>query len=317
MPRRLLTLLLGLTVLSGCGVRTDEDSVTRGAAPSPETSARAVELAEATQAFELLSRLDDAWRKRDCQAVESLTTWAENTLGGRACEATRNGRPAPVRKEYSDPEFFLPATADADRWFVALARKPGPAYFLFVDGGDDWRLAAGPIPVKGEPPAPAQGAVPTDDPTTGVKVRLAPQRYLTYLTYLTDPAGVSGVTFPKGDAVREIFDELVQRPRKVRPDRLTSDVRLFVGPQRALLLPGGGALVIHALEIEHRQKAGPGRSSLSHPLYGGDELRGFTGKRGTGGLTGTEIVLLATKVTGGAKLSTVAVRRSLATLTAG
>lgn len=313
MPRRLLALLLGLTVLSGCGGRTDGETVPREAEPSSETSAHAVRLAEATQAFGLLDRLDDAWRKRDCQTVESLTAWAENTLGGRACEATRNGRPAPARKGYSDPEFFLPATADADRWFVALARRPGPAYFLFVDEGDDWRLAAGPIPVKGKPPEPARGAVPADDPVTGVRVRLAPQRYL---TYLTDPAGVSGVSFPKGDAVRELFDDLVQRPRRVRPDRLTSDVRLLVGPQRALLLPGGGALVIHALEIEHRQRAGPGRSSLSHPLYGRAELRGFTGKRRTGELAGTEIVLLATETTGGTELSTVAVRRSLAALTA-
>ncbi|MFJ2031575.1 hypothetical protein [Streptosporangium sp. NPDC087985] len=313
MPRRLLALLLGLAVTAGCGVRTDGQTVTRET-PPPEASAHAVDLAEATRAFELLDRLDSAWRKRDCRTVESLTTWAENTLGGRACEATRNGRPAPTRKKYTAPEFFLPATAGTDRWFVALARKPGPAYFLFVDEGDGWRLAAGPIPVRGEPLKPARGAVLTGDSAIGVRARLAPQRYL---AYLTDPAGVSGVTFPRGDAVREIFDELVQRPRKVRPDRLTSDVRLLVGPQRALLLPGGGALVIHALEIEYRQKAGQGRSWLSHPLYGRDGLRGFTGKRGARELTRTEIVLLATEVAAGTKLSTVAVRRSLATLTAG
>ena len=59
---------------------------------------------------------------------------------------------------------------------------------------------------------PIEGAVPTDDPSAGVKARLAPQRYL---AYLTDPAGVSGVTFPKGDAIRGLFGELVQRPQKV------------------------------------------------------------------------------------------------------
>ncbi|MDP9862834.1 MULTISPECIES: hypothetical protein [Streptosporangium] len=314
MPRRLLVLLLGLCVTAGCGATASGGSTPREAGPPPEASARAVEPAEAARAFELLDRLDRAWRERDCPAIEELTTWAENTLGGRACEATRNGRPAPARKRYTDAEFFLPATVGADRWFVALARRPVPAYFLFVHGGDDWRLAAGPIPVRGEPREPAGGAVPADDPGTGVEARLAPQRYL---TYLTDPAGVSGVTFPKKDAARELFDELVQRPRKVRPDRLASDVRLLVGPERALLLPGGGALVIHALEIEHRQRAGPGRTSLRHPIYGEEVLRGFTGKGRAAGLTGTEIVLLVTEVSGGAKLSTVAARSSLADLTTG
>ncbi|WP_031170931.1 hypothetical protein [Streptosporangium roseum] len=314
MPRRLLALLLGLSVTAGCGARAAGQDTPREPVSAPRTSVRAVEPAEAAQAFKLLGRLDDAWRKRDCQTVGKLTTWAENTLGGRACEATRNGRPAPARKGYSDAEFFLPATAGADRWFVALARRPHPAYFLFVHEGDDWRLAAGPVPVRGEPREPAGGAMPAEDPGAGVGARLAPQRYL---TYLTDPARVSGVNFPKGDAARELFDELVRRPRKVRPDRLTSDVRLLVGPQRALPLPDGGALVIHALEIEHRQRAGPGRSSLSHPIYGRDELRGFTGKGRAAGLTGTEIVLVVTEVTGGGKVSTVAARRSLAALTTG
>lgn len=316
LPRRLLALILGLSVATACGVRadgTDGQVADRRAEPS-STFTRAVEVAEATEAFELLDRLDDAWRKQDCPTVDRLTTWAENTLSGRACEATRNGRPAPSRRKYADPEFFLPATAGEDRWFVALARKPDPAYFLFVHEGDHWTLGAGPIPVRGEPREPTQGVVPTDDPGTGVKARLVPQRYL---TYLTDPAGVTGVTFPKGDAAREVFDELVQRPRKVRPDRLTTDVRLVVGPQRALRLPGGGALVIHALEIEHRQRAGSGRSSLAHPIYGQGELRGFTGKGKVRELTGTEVVLVATEVTDGAKLSTVGLRRSLATLTSG
>ncbi|GGS91085.1 hypothetical protein GCM10010156_56750 [Planobispora rosea] len=314
MPRRLFALLLGLCAVTGCGVPSEERAVPETGA-SPKASARTIERAEAVQAFELLQQLDDAWRDRDCAAVEQLTTWAENTLGGRACEATRNGRPAPTREEYGDPEFFLPAEAGEDRWFVALAREPRPAYFLFVHEDERWRLAAGPIPADGgDAPEPRGGAVPSGDPSTGVKARLVPQRYL---TYLTDPAGVSGVRFPKGDVAAELLAELGRRPGTVRPDRLTTDVRLLVGPQRALLLPGGGALVVHALEIEYRQRPGAGRSSLARPIYGKDDLRGFTGSVRAPELTGTEIVLLVTEITGEGKVSTVAVRRGLASLTTG
>ncbi|GIH74421.1 hypothetical protein Plo01_08500 [Planobispora longispora] len=309
----MIALLLGLCAAAGCGVRSEGRAVPE-TGPSPEASARTVERAEAVQAFELLGQLDDAWRDRDCAAVDQLTAWAENTLGGRACEATRNGRPAPTRQEYADPEFFLPAPAGEDRWFAALAREPRPAYFLFVHEDGRWRLAAGPIPAEGDgAPEPTGGAVPSDDPSTGVKARLVPQRYL---TYLTDPAGVSGVSFPKGDVAAELLAELGRRPETVRPDRLGTDVRLLVGPQRALLLPAGGALVIHALEIEYRQRPGPGRSSLAHPIYGRDDLRGFTGSVKAPELTGTEIVLLVTEVTGKGKTSTVAARRGLASLTA-
>ncbi|MBB5962174.1 hypothetical protein [Planomonospora venezuelensis] len=323
MPRRLTALLLSLCALAGCGVQTEGRAAAPGAGPSPEASARTVGRAEAAQAFELLRRLDDAWRDRDCAAVERLTAWAESTLGGRACEATRNGRPAPARKEYSDPEFFLPATAGDDRWFAALAREPGPAYFLFVHQGDHWRLAAGPVPVDGgdapEPVADPDGgaaasAVPGDDPSTGVRARLVPQRYL---TYLTDPAGVSGVRFAKGDAAADLLKELGERPGRVRPDRLTADVRLVVGPQRALALPEGGALVFHALEIEYRQRPGAGRSTLAHPIYGRDDLRGFTGGARAAELTGTEILLAVTEVTARGRLSTVAFRRALAELSTG
>jgi hypothetical protein len=310
--RRLFALIFTLSAIAGCGVQTDGQVTVPETESSPKTSTR-VELAEAMDAFAVLKQLDDAWQKRDCAAVERLTTWAESTLGGRACKATRNGRPAPARKRYTEAEFFLPNAADQDRWFVALAHKPEPAYFLFVNEGDNWRIGAGPIPVKGRSREPIEGAVPTDDPTTGVKARLAPQRYL---AYLTDPAGVSGVTFPKGDAIRGLCEELGRRAQRVRPDRLSTDVRLLVGPQRALRLPDGGALVIHALEIEYRQKAGPGRSSLTHPIYGRGDLRGFTGKVKTAGLTGTEVVLVATEITGGTKVSTIALRRGLATLAA-
>lgn len=313
MRRRLLALILGLSMTTGCGARSDTRVTAPETGPSREASA-GVELAEADEAFELLGRLDEAWRGRDCPTVEKLTTWAEKALGGRACEATRNGRPAPARKSYSDVEFYLPGIADQGRWFVALAREPDPAYFLFLQEGGEWRLGAGPIPVRGEIREPTEGAVPTDDPGAGVKARLVPQRYL---AYLTDPAGVSGVTFPKGDPARDLFDDLVRRPLSVRPDRLTADVRLLVGPQHALLLPGGGALVIHALEIEYRQRARQGRSSLARPIYGRADLRGFTGRIRTAALTGTEVVLVATEIAGsGAKLTTAGLRRGLATLTA-
>ncbi|GII03567.1 hypothetical protein Pta02_55750 [Planobispora takensis] len=315
MPRRLLILLLGLCAVAGCGVRNDGQVAVPEPGPSSEASARTVEHAEAAQAFSLLGKLSDAWRDRDCAAVDRLTAWAENTLGGRACEATRNGRSAPAGADYTDPEFFLPAAAGQERWFVALARKPEPAYFLFTDEAGTWRLAAGPIPVDGDDAPETSGeAVPTDDPSIGVRARLVPQRYL---AYLTDPAGVSGVTFPKGDVAADLLRELVERPQKVRPDRLTSDVRLLIGPQRALRLPDGGALVIHALEVEYRQRPGSGRSSLARPIYGKDDLRGFTGSDKAAELTGTETVLLVTKVTRQGRLSTVAVRRDLTTLTTG
>jgi len=312
--RRLLALVLGLSMTAACGAGSETRVTTPEiGGPSRETSAE-VELAEAIDAFDLLSRIDDAWRGKDCATVERLTTWAERALGGRACEATRNGRPAPARKSYREAEFYLPGIAGEDRWFVALAREPDPAYFLFVQEDGEWRLGAGPIPISGEVREPSEGAVPADDPSAGVKARLVPQRYL---AYLTDPAGVSGVTFPKGDPARDLFGDLVRRPRGARPDRLTTEVRLFVGPQRALLLPGGGALVIHALEIEYRQRAREGRSALARPLYGKADLRGFTGRTRTAGLTGTEVVLVATEIMGkGSKLATIGLRRGLATLTA-
>ncbi|GAA2888815.1 hypothetical protein GCM10010517_52870 [Streptosporangium fragile] len=313
MRRRLLALIVSLSLTAGCGARAGDQAAIPEPEPARETSA-GVELDEAIQAFEVLRQLDDAWRERDCAAIGKLTAWVENALGGRACEATRNGRPAPERKSHSEVEFFLPGPAGQDRWFLALAREPDPAYFLFVEEGGGWRLGAGPIPVRGEPPEPVDGAVPPGDPGVGVRARLAPQRYL---TYLTDPAGVSGVTFPKGDAARGLLDELTGRPGKVRPDRLDTDVRLLVGPERALLLPGGGALVVHAVEIEYRQRAAPGRSAPAHPLYTKADLRGFTGETRAAEVTGTEVVVFATEVTDGAGLSTVGLRRGLADLATG
>jgi hypothetical protein len=321
-PRRLLALILGLFLLSpvtGCGARSDGRPLAQeasGSGSSPEASARAVGAAEAAQAFELLRRLGDAWRDRDCAAVGKLTAWAEKTLGGRACEATRNGRPAPAPAEavgeYAEPEFLLPAAGDEDRWFVALAREPDPAYFLFVDEGDGWRLGAGPVPVTGgsAPEAAPDASAPASG--TQVRARLVPQRYL---AYLTDPAGVSGVTFPRGDAAADLRADLGTRRSKAAPDRLTTDVRLVVGPRRVLPLREG-ALVVHALEIEYRQRPRSGRSSLSRPVHGGAELRAFTGRSRAAELTGTEIVLLVTEVGDDGEVSTVASRRALADLTA-
>ncbi|GGL09520.1 hypothetical protein [Planomonospora parontospora] len=333
MPRRLLALILGLSLLTGCGARGDGRTPAHGDAgsgPSSGASAGAVGAAEAAQAFELLQGLGDAWRDRDCAAVGRLTAWAEETLGGRACEATRNGRPAPATAgtlgKYAEPEFLLPASADEDRWFVALAREPDPAYFLFVDEGDGWRLGAGPIPATGDtvpgtasdaasdavPEAAASSGSTAAASGTGVRARLVPQRYL---TYLTDPAGVSGVTFPEGDAAARLRADLGVRRTEAAPDRLTTDVRLVVGPRRVIPLRGG-ALVVHALEIEYRQRPRPGRSSLSRPVHGGAELRAFTGRSRAAELTGTEIVLLVTGVGDDGEVSTVASRRALADLTA-
>ncbi|WP_344840736.1 hypothetical protein [Nonomuraea dietziae] len=154
----------------------------------------------AEKAFDLLDELAQAWEDRDCATVDRLTAWAENALGGRACEATRNGRPALTG--YSDLEYLLP---EAPGWFAVLARRPEPTYFLFVHDRN-WRLAAGPLRLLGEAPERADGAEPSSG--TARRARLVPQRHL---TYLTDPAGVSGVAFPSGDAIADLRDELADR----------------------------------------------------------------------------------------------------------
>lgn len=267
MPRRPFALLLGLCLVTACGSAPAAQGSPAVASPSPGRA----DTVAAEAAFGLLGQLDEAWRTLDCAAVEHFTTWAENVLGGRACEATRNDRPAsppgrppssdskaPDLGEYSAPEFFLPAEDD---WFAALATKPSPAYFVFVREDEIWRLAAGPIPLVDEAPSLASDVTPA--PETAVKARLVPQRHV---TYLTDPAGVSGVRFPSGDPVRDLFSATTEKQ---------ADVRLVPGPTRALALADGAMLVFHALEIDASDHA-----------------------------------VLATRITPGNKLSTVAIRQT-------
>ncbi|WP_214320909.1 hypothetical protein [Nonomuraea sediminis] len=228
MPRRLLAILGALFVLAGCGTAGTGVTVPPEQA-APSISAHRVDEATAEQAFQLLDRLDKALSQHDCAAVDDLVTWAARTLGGRACEATRNGRPA----RYGDPEFLLP---DADDWFAALARKPSPAYFVFVLEDNRWRLGAGPIPVIGRPPAHTPGA--TADPDLAVEAGLVPQRHL---TFLTDPAGVQGVRFPAGDPLQGLRAGI-------------ADVEFVDGGARAVALSSTQLLVFDALRI--RRTAG-------------------------------------------------------------
>lgn len=308
MPRRLFALFAGLSLMAaGCGTVGADKAAPTGDPPSPPASAARVDPATAEKTFALLADLDEAWRQRDCAAVADLTAWAEKTLGGRACEATRNGRPAPTRKTYADPEFLLPDDGD---WFAALAREPEPAYFVFVLEDGRWRLGAGPIPVTGKLPGHGKDAAP--DPDTARRARLVPQRHL---TYLTDPVGVSGVRFPASDPVRTLLDELTGRPDRAKPDRLAVDVELVDGPTRALALPGGSMLVFDALRLVFHQRPAAGRTTLSHPLYGPADLKAFTGKPRPAEVTGTELVILASEITTANKLKTIALRRTLADLT--
>ncbi|MFB9525531.1 hypothetical protein [Nonomuraea roseola] len=263
-----------------------------------------MERAVAEKAFDLLDELAQAWEDRDCATVDRLTAWAENALGGRACEATRNGRPALTG--YSDLEYLLP---EAPGWFAVLARRPEPTYFLFVHDRN-WRLAAGPLRLLGEAPERADGAGPSSG--TARRARLVPQRHL---TYLTDPAGVSGVAFPSGDAIADLRDELADRTARARPDRVSVDVELFGGPSRALALSNGSMLVFHTLRLVSRHRPGQGRDSLGRPPYGRALVKEFTGENDPASLTGTELVVLASEISAKNKLTTVALRRALADLT--
>lgn len=273
---------------TGCGGTTSGQVAPPEDPPSTPASAQRVDKATAEQAFGLLLKLEQAWEQQDCAAVDDLTAGAENTLGGRACEATRNGRPAP-----RDPEFFLP---DDSTWFVALAEK---AYYLFAQDGGRWRLAAGPIPLFGEAPEHAGDASPP--PGSGVRAKLVGQRHL---TFLTDPAGVSGVRFPKDDPISDLLAELTARPERVKPDKLKVDVELVGEPARALALANGSMLVFHALRIVYAQTPGS-KGTLVKPIYP---------KAGPDSLTATELVLLATEVDPKNNLTTRALRRDLADL---
>ncbi len=268
---------------------------------------------EAAAAFGLLKDLDDARKARDCTKILFLTTSAASELGGRACEATRNGRPVPPPVAYDDVVYFLPDRPVEHPWFAALARRPRPSYFVFAYEQDRWRLAYGPIRLLGKAPEldteDVTRVVPGDDPEDGLRARLVPQKHL---AFLSDPAGLSGVRFASGDPVEDLLAELVKKPSTVRPDRLTCDVQLVPGEVRALGLKGGGALVFHAIRIVYEQK-GSGR--LAHPLFGADAVRRFTGRSGPATTHTTEVVMLATEVGTDGRMTTAALTRGLADIT--
>ncbi|WP_248961841.1 hypothetical protein [Sphaerisporangium perillae] len=315
MLRRLVALGIGVALLTGCGAESGGSPAT-AAGPTTDTApaARTLGQGEATTAFGVLEELADAWKKRDCDKILFLTTSAASELGGRACEATRNGRPVPARVDYGDVEYFLPDRPEEHPWFVALARKPQPSYFVFAYEDDRWRLANGPIQLVGDAPVlnadETTRAVPTDDPEDGLRARLVPQKHL---AFLSDRAGLSGVRFASGDPMRNLLSELVKKPSTVRPDRLSYDFQLIPGETRALGVGGGGALVFHAIKIMYTQKAHSRK--LAHPLFGADAVRVFTGKASPATIHVTEVVLLATKVAPDGKLTTVAMSRGLADIT--
>ncbi|NUW41017.1 hypothetical protein [Nonomuraea rhodomycinica] len=291
MPLRLLALLAGLSVLAaGCGGTTPADVVVAEREPptAPASPPPRVDATTAEPAFGVLTELDEAWEQRDCIGIADLTAWAEKPLGGRACEGTRNGRPA----LHSDPVFFLP---DEPGWFAALARKPSPAYFVFVFEDGRWRLGAGPIPARGEPVRPGDAGV-TADPDLVTEAALVPQRHL---TFLTDPAGVNGVRFPAGDPMRGLLDEILARPAQVRPDRLDIDVELVDGPARAVALSADSMLVFDVVRLTYRQRPQAGRTALRHPLEGLSP-------------EGTELVELASVLSATKGLTTVGTRRGIA-----
>ena len=318
MLRRFTILGLGLVLLAGCGT----EGVREIPAGPGETSPAAAEIttAEARAAFDGLGDLAGAWRDQDCAKIEHLTTGVESTVGSRVCPAAREGLDAPGLPAYSDPEFLLPARqdGDGDAWFAVLARKPKPAYLVFVRVEGSWRLAAGPIPVVGKMPD-VEGEVidAAAEPEATVGASLAPTRHVAFLTDPTavNGTGISGVRFASGDPMRDLLAELVRAPGRARPDHLSTDVSIE-GPARALALPGGGSLVFHALRVVFTQKPRSGRSSLAHPRYRAAEVRAFTG--GTPeSFTGSEIVVLATKVAKDDTMTTVGLRRMLADVTEG
>ncbi|WP_327087439.1 hypothetical protein OIE66_34700 [Nonomuraea sp. NBC_01738] len=239
----LITLFTGLTlVTAGCG-DTGSGGATRGISggattsagqPSAPASAQRVDAATAARAFALLADLEAAKARGDCAAVADLTSWAAKTLGGRACEATRNGRPA---RAPADPVYLLPVAGD---WFAVLAKTPDPAYYLFTKEEGRWRLAAGPVPVlSGEPPAQAATAEP--DEALVRRARLVPQRHL---TYLTDPAGVNGVRFPAKDRLHALRASLAEQ---------AADVELLDSPPFHLPLADGSMLIFDALSVTRKK----------------------------------------------------------------
>ncbi|WP_157099683.1 hypothetical protein [Microbispora sp. ATCC PTA-5024] len=316
MLRRITALGLGLVLLAGCGNESASETP-GGAGDSPSTAAAAITQADAEAAFDGLGELGDAWKHKDCAKIAYLTTWAEAALGESLCDAARNGRPAPGFTAYTDPEFYLPdsegGSGDAP-WFAVLAHKPKPAYFVFVRSEGRWRLGAGPIPVVGDAPA-IEGEVRAAEADAGIalRARLVPTRHV---AFLTDAAGVSGVRFASGDPMRDLLRDLVRAPSSASPDRVETDVRLE-GPSRAIALPDGAALVFHALRVVYTQRPGSGRSSLVHPRWSAADLRAFTGRSAPGAVTGSDLVVLATRVAKDNELTTVGLRRTLAGITSG
>ncbi|MFD0655628.1 hypothetical protein [Thermocatellispora tengchongensis] len=210
--------------------------------------------------------------------------------------------------------FLFPAEETADLWFAALTREPDPAYWVFAWREGGWKLVAGALPLDGEAPdAAPTGIGPAE--TAAVQATLVPQ---SHLSYLTDPAGLTGISFPSGDPVRDLRDELRDRPARVRPDRLTADVDLSADePARTLALADGGALVFHTVEITFRQRPRSGAKTPAHPIYGKRDLRAFTGTAKPSRITGTELLILATRVAVDGSLSTVASRRVVTDVTTG
>lgn len=310
MPRRITVLALCAVLLCGCGEKTLDQAADLPVPASSSTPSAGLDITGAKAALKVLGDLAAAWREKDCARVADLTTGAERTFAARACTAVRKGDPGPGRIAYRDVEIFIPAGPGSGDWFVGLAVDPAPAYFVLEREDGAWRVAAGPVPLTGDAPDLVAEQPPEDDPVA-IAARLVPQRHL---AFLTDRAGLSGVRFARGDPMHDLRAELHARRTKARPDRVRNDLSLIPGPARVLRVGEQEALVFHALRIERTQQAAAGR--LKRPLYARDRLRAFTGKTRPAALTGTEVLVLATRVGADGELATVALRRGLADLTA-
>ncbi|RJL30530.1 hypothetical protein D5H75_23545 [Bailinhaonella thermotolerans] len=295
-------------LLTACADR-GPDGLT--ATPEPRgpsaSEAEPVGRATAEQAFELVPRLAAAWKDRDCAEIASLTTGAE-AVAAAECEAVRN----PFGDaDLSRPEFYLPNPPGARPWFAARA---GGAYFLLVREDAGWRLALGPVPLRGEAPALPADAEVRPAPTEAIEVELAPQRHI---TYVADLAGVGAERFPAGDPIRELRREFAERPKRARPDILQPEIKLSTAPAYSILLPSSGALVFHTLELTFQQRSAGG-GKLAKPLYGEADREAFTGEAAAPrALTGQELLFLVTRVDQEGNLTTVAMRRTLTAITTG
>ncbi|WP_157520184.1 hypothetical protein [Herbidospora daliensis] len=299
-------------VSAACGGLPAETTAREAPSRTPEV----LTLAAAEAAFAGLGELETAWGDSDCDGVARLLAAPATELGGAACTATALGHEG-ARFDYTEPEFYLPPSraAKGRPWFAALAKKPEPAYFVFTQAKDGWRLALGPIPVPdGAPEVPVtEAVVPAGDVNPQVTASLVSQRCL---TYLTDPTGVNGIRVSSGDAMRGLRDSITRAPAAHRPDRLSVDVRLVRGatPQ-ALALPGGASLVFHTLRIVTTQSPGPGRGELAEPAVPERDVRAFAGGGRLGKMTVEELLFLATKVDADGRMTTVGMGRRLASVT--